>query len=121
MHESIRAFACISLILAPITFTGISAAGAAAAAPPRVDVLIGPRAPDLEQHAAQQLCHYLQELFGVTAVPAHEPSADAQISLIVGQPTTNPAVVRGLAGRNGRRSASRGSCCSPSSWTANRR
>ena len=98
MHESIRAFACISLILAPITFTGISAAGAAAAAPPRVDVLIGPRAPDLEQHAARQLCHYLQELFGVTAVPAHEPSADAQISLIVGQPTTNPAVVRGLAG-----------------------
>ena len=69
-----------------------------AAERPHVDVLIGHGASALEQHAARQLCHYLQELYGVTSTPSHEPSGDAQISLIVGQPATNPAVVRGLAG-----------------------
>jgi len=71
---------------------------AQAADGPRVDVLMGPDASRLDQYAAQQLCHYLHELFGVNTEPARRSSADAQLALIIGGPANNPAAVRALVG-----------------------
>ena len=64
----------------------------------RVDVLISQDSSKLEQYAAKQLCHYLQERFGVTTNPSHQSRVDSQLALIVGGPTSNPAAVRALDG-----------------------
>ena len=84
------------LILIATGIKGIPTAPACAAEGPLVDVLIGQGASDLERYAAQQLCYYLKEVYGVTSKPSLESHTEAHTSLIVGQPMTNPAVARAL-------------------------
>ena len=84
------------LILIATGIKGIPTAPACAAEGPLVDVLIGQDASDLERYAAQQLCYYLKEVYGVTSQPSLASHTEAHTSLIVGQPKTNPAVVRAL-------------------------
>ena len=95
--HTLSVISCL-LILVLTPTTGISISRAHASQGPRVDVMIGQRASNLERYAAQQLCHYLKELYDVTSEPMLEPRTDAHISLIIGQPTTNPTVSRALAG-----------------------
>lgn len=59
---------------------------------PHVDVVIGPQAPKLERFAAEELAVQLTKLYGAeAAVIEKTPEGDAPLVLI-GSPTTNPAV-----------------------------
>jgi hypothetical protein len=74
--------ACIQCVTVP--------AGRAAAA--ETAVVIGPQADPLERYAADQLCMYLGQLFEIDAQPVTAAPAAAETLLLVGSPTTNPAV-----------------------------
>ena len=52
----------------------------------------------MDQYAAEQLCHYLHELFRVNTEPSRQLSADSHLALIIGTPANNPLVARALAG-----------------------
>ena len=65
-------------------------AGRAAAA--ETAVVIGAEADPLERYAADQLCMYLGQLFEIDAQPVTAAPAAAETLLLVGSPTTNPAV-----------------------------
>jgi hypothetical protein len=60
--------------------------------PPRVGVVVGREAPEIEQYATAQLCYYLQKLYGIQVQPGSSISATAQVLFLVGTPTTNPWV-----------------------------
>jgi len=66
---------------------------------PRVAVVVGPSAPPLECFAAEELCGYLEKLFGLQARPTTSAAAAADLLFIVGSPETNPAVKRAPARR----------------------
>ena len=54
-------------------------------------VVIGSDAPELERFAADELCGYLEKLFGIQTRPT-TGAAVADVLLLVGSPTTNPAI-----------------------------
>lgn len=61
-------------------------------AAPHVDIVVGPRAPKLERFAAEELAGQLKKLYGAEApVVEKTPAGDAPL-VIVGSPTTNPAI-----------------------------
>ena len=64
---------------------------------PRVDVVIGPAPLELERFAADELCQYLQKLFGIQSFPSRNVSPDAAVVFLVGRPETNPRVKQALA------------------------
>ena len=70
----------------------------ALAAPPQVSVIVGERASQLEKFAASQLCHYVEILYGQSVSPVSEAQPQAEIHLLIGTPTTNPAVAAALGG-----------------------
>ncbi|MCX7427284.1 MAG: hypothetical protein NTW96_16855 [Planctomycetia bacterium] len=98
------AFRCVwgyVLIVGPLWLaigTCLIATGipAVAAEPPVVAVLVRPDAPELDRHAAGELCGYLKKLYGSNSMPAENPGADAEIVFLIGSPTTNPAVAKAL-------------------------
>ena len=55
-------------------------------------VVTGPAALDLERFAAQELCAYLDKLFGVKVRPSTEPDAAADILFLLGNRATNPTI-----------------------------
>ena len=57
----------------------------------RVDVIVSENAPELERFAAEQLCDYLEKLFGIQTRPASSPSAEAETLFLVGSLDTNVA------------------------------
>src|SRR6202035_2594801 len=59
-------------------------------------VLVGSRAPQLEIFAANELCRYLDRLYGLELHVTNSPSPNADFYLLVGSPTTNPAVARAV-------------------------
>jgi len=63
----------------------------------RVAVVVGRRAPEIERFAADELCCYLRELFGLDSRPTHRAPASADAILLVGGPASNPAVQQALA------------------------
>ncbi|MEO6435787.1 MAG: hypothetical protein ABIP55_08500, partial [Tepidisphaeraceae bacterium] len=68
----------------------ISAPGALAApAEGPVTVVIAPDAPELEKFAANELCGYLNKLFGVDVTPAPSIAGSAKAVFLIGNPTTN--------------------------------
>jgi len=64
----------------------------AATAAPRLAVVVGPLAPQLEKYAATQLCHYLKKLYAQDVLPARQRDSKAKIHFLIGTPTSNPAV-----------------------------
>ena len=58
----------------------------------RVVMLVGPQAPALEQLAASELQLQFQRLFDVEATVSSELPRDNSALLLIGSPTTNPAV-----------------------------
>ena len=68
----------------------------ATAAAPRVAVVIGSAASDLERYAAEQLCGYLDRLYGVKTGPTTSWPSSAEIGFLVGSPASNPLVGRAL-------------------------
>jgi len=67
-----------------------------AQAVPRVQVLIGPNARELERFAADELAGYLGKLFDIDARPTTESPGSADVLLLVGAPDTNPAIANAL-------------------------
>ncbi len=61
-----------------------------------VGVVVGPAAEDLERYAADQLCDYLDKLYGCTVRPATELTQSADVGLLVGSPSSNPAIGKAL-------------------------
>jgi len=59
-------------------------------------VLIGADAKKLERHAADELCGYLDKLFGIKTRPTTELPESAEVSLLVGSPKANRNVARAL-------------------------
>ncbi len=57
-----------------------------------VAVVVGPKAPELDKHAARELCGYLYKLFGTRAEPAVSVSASAGATFLIGNPSTNPLI-----------------------------
>src|SRR5215813_5009190 len=72
---------------------------AASAEPPRVSVIVGTNAPQLERFAASELCTYLKRLYGVNAEPSSAAAPGAQVVFLIGNPLSNPAI-RKAAGSN---------------------
>jgi hypothetical protein len=65
----------------------------------RVDVVIGRSPPKLEQFAAEEICAQLDKLYGAEAnVSLIVPPGDAPL-ILVGSPTTNPAIKSALGDR----------------------
>jgi hypothetical protein len=74
----------------------LPAAGAAEPSRPNLAVILGPRADERERHAAEQLCEYLDKLFGIKVRPTTGLPRSADVGLLLGSPATNPAVARAL-------------------------
>ncbi len=75
------------------------AAGPATAAGPRVDVVLGPEAPRLEQFAARELAGQFRQLFDAQVQIADRVPTGAQHLILLGSPSTNPAVKEAADGR----------------------
>ena len=66
----------------------------AASAGPHVDIVVGAQAPKLERFAAEELAAQLTRLYEAeAAVVEQAPAGDAPL-ILIGSPTTNPAVKR---------------------------
>ena len=63
---------------------------------PRVAVVTGRDADDLERFAAQELCGYLDRLFGAKCEPTPKVPAAAEAVFFIGSPTTNAALKRAM-------------------------
>jgi hypothetical protein len=61
-----------------------------------VSVVVGPKAPELEQFAGRELCGYLQKLYGIHAKPAESVASDADVAILIGSPETNPLVAQAV-------------------------
>ncbi|MFH1007771.1 MAG: hypothetical protein V1800_09750 [Candidatus Latescibacterota bacterium] len=64
-----------------------------------VGVVVGSAAPQVEQYAASQLCGYLEKLFDIQTEPSTSIPPDSDYLILVGNPSTNPAVEE-ATGRN---------------------
>ncbi len=69
-----------------LLFTGETFAG------PRVDVVVGSNAPELERFAAQELSDQFQKLFEADVKIGEKVPADASHLILIGSPATNPAL-----------------------------
>src|SRR5436190_2009781 len=58
----------------------------------RVAVIVGPHAPEIEKHAARELCQYLDRLFAIKATPTTDVGGSPENVFLVGSPTTNPLI-----------------------------
>ena len=87
-------FCCLSFTLSVGAVNSPAAAGGAKAA--GVAVVVGQEAPELERHAARELCGYLEKLYGIHTAPVVKLTSPAEVTLLVGSPATNPEVVRAL-------------------------
>ena len=58
----------------------------------RVAVIISENAPELERFAAEQLCDYLEKLFGIQTRPMSSMSEEAGTLFLIGSFNTEPAV-----------------------------
>jgi len=65
-----------------------------AAAAPRVAVIVGTNAPELEKFAADELCGYLKRLFGINARPQTGIWRSVDVAFVIGSPATNPFVTK---------------------------
>ena len=65
---------------------------ASAIAGPKVTIVIGDKAPALEQLAAKQLAHDLSALFEADAGIQTSVPGDASAAILLGSPATNPAI-----------------------------
>src|ERR1043166_2626101 len=65
---------------------------ASAVAGPKVTIVIGDKAPVLEQLAAKQLAHDLTALFEAEASIQTSLSGDASTAILLGSPATNSAI-----------------------------
>ena len=65
-----------------------------------VSVVTGPAADELEVFAANELCRYLETIYGISTHPATGIEANANIAFFIGNPRSNPAVsdVSGITG-----------------------
>lgn len=88
-----RAFLAAALAALPLGACPATAAPAAAP-PPRIAIILAPTAPKLERFAATELSDQLRRLFGAqTQVLAPgKPAAPGASVILLGSPTTNPAV-----------------------------
>jgi hypothetical protein len=68
------------------------AIAAPAVAGPKVTIVVGDKAPALEQLAAKQLAHDLTALFEVEAGVQTSLPGDASAAILLGSPATNPAI-----------------------------
>jgi hypothetical protein len=64
----------------------------------RCSIVLGPQAPELERFAAGELRRYLSRLYGIQAGLTSAITADVDLNLIVGSPSTNP-VLAGMSSR----------------------
>jgi hypothetical protein len=89
-----RACVCAALML-------LSTTASSDAAPPDrargVAVIVGDQASKIEVFAADELCNYLNELFGVQVRPTTSVPASAATFFLIGNPDTNPAVRQATA------------------------
>lgn len=66
---------------------------------PRVDVVVGSAAPELERFAASELCSYLAKLFGIQSDPARDLAPQADALFLVGNLASNVHVRRAFPER----------------------
>ncbi|NOY42081.1 MAG: hypothetical protein GXP26_09625 [Planctomycetes bacterium] len=64
--------------------------------PIKVAVVIGKEAPELDRHAATELCGYLEKLYGIRTTPSDKASKKAEMVILVGNPETNPAIAKAI-------------------------
>jgi len=61
-----------------------------------ISVVIGPKADKLERYAAEELCSYLDKLYGIKTRPTTGLPETAETGLLVGSPKTNPVLSKAL-------------------------
>ncbi len=71
-------------------------ATATAFAGPKIGVVVGPKAPKLEQLAAEELAAQLKELFEAEVAVVDNIPANVEHLILVGSPATNPAVAKAV-------------------------
>lgn len=91
-----RLQSCLLLVL-PCLW-GVPCGQAAKNPSPRVDVIIGSAAPDLERFAASELSDYLAKLFHIQTFPGRNLSTSSQAVFLIGSPSTN-ATIQKVTGR----------------------
>jgi hypothetical protein len=65
-------------------------------ATPNVAVVVGSKVDKLERYAADELCGYLNKLYGIKTQPRTEVPESAETMFLLGSPQTNPAVAKAL-------------------------
>ena len=65
----------------------------------RVGVVLGRDSSALERFAANELCGYLKQLFGISTRPVISLPADGRMLFLIGTPSTNPHVAHATASR----------------------
>ena len=58
----------------------------------RIAVIVSENVPELEHFAAEQLCAYLEKLFGVQTHPTSNVSMEAEALFLIGSPDTDVAI-----------------------------
>ena len=66
------------------------------AAAPTVSVVVGSKAPPLELDAAGELTSQWKKVFGVEARLVRDRAPDTDVTVLVGSPTTNPAIAKAI-------------------------
>jgi len=70
----------------------VAASNPVAHAGPAVQIIVGPEAPRLERFAAEEMAGQFKQLFEADVTVASKATADAKHVVLIGSPTTNPAV-----------------------------
>src|SRR5690349_13575952 len=81
-----------AVAIVPVLIALGAAPSPAAAAGPRVDVVVGETAPRLEQFAAEELSGQLKRLFDAEVRSSAEPQPQSDHTIFLGSPATNPAI-----------------------------
>ena len=87
---------CVWLGLVLVTVPAWAEPATCGSASYSVAVVVGDTAPALERYAADELCDYLDKLYGIRSFPTEEVPDDADVVILVGSLGTNPVVKRAL-------------------------
>jgi hypothetical protein len=89
------ATACLGVVAAT-TLIASNLAADQSAAPP-VAVVVGQDAPQLERFAADEVCRYLDLLFGLGCQPTTSAPSECEALILVGSPDTTPPIRQAVA------------------------
>jgi len=88
-----------SLSVVFVAASALAAPKAGEAHSTSVAVVIAAKAPKLQRYAAEELCSYLEKLYGIHISPVAKIPVDADSVILIGSPTTNSSVSKAIGSK----------------------